>query len=205
MTWLREWSMVPAVLLGMVGVLILVLNRRMLILFLVSSQYLLSAWLMLGVAQLESAGALLLAGLLAVFMLFLSLRLTHFSIREAHDSAFPSNLVFRISVGFLGVLASVGALRAQIVQFSALDPMYVLGGILTMILGLMQLSLTRSHFRIAIGLLGTLTGFSTLYIAVEPSLAVVALLALVHLGVALTCSYILLQSTGQGTPENPTP
>ena len=204
MMWLRDWIDLPAIALGLLGILILTLNRRVLLIMLLAGQYLLAAWLMLATAQFESAGAILLAGLLSVLMLFISVRFAHLDAQEQRETAFPSNILFRISVGILGVLASIGALRAQVIQFSALAPIYVLGGVFTLILGLMQLGLTRSPLRIAIGLLSTLTGFTVLYIAVEPSLAVVALLALVHLGISLTCSYVLLQFGSQELPEGQT-
>jgi hypothetical protein len=63
-----------------------------------------------------------------------------------------------------------------------------------MLAGFLQLGLTSDEFRIGLGLLTLLTGFSMLYLAIEPSLAVVALVALVHLGIALTVSYTWLQA-----------
>ncbi|MFA9489706.1 MAG: hypothetical protein ACERK1_00570, partial [Anaerolineales bacterium] len=58
--------------------------------------------------------------------------------------------------------------------------------------GILILGLFDSAFRVGIGLLVMLAGFDIIYSSVEPSLAIVALLALVHLGIALVVSYLLL-------------
>jgi hypothetical protein len=205
MLWLQAWIDIPAFTLGFVGIFLLVLNRRVLLILLLGLQYVLAAWLMLGSIQLMSAGAVLLAGMLSTCMLYLSMVTSRVDAREEDDPAFPSNLLFRISVGVLGILSSVGALRAQIIQLADLEPVFILGALFTLSSGFIQLGVTRSPFRVVVGLLSMLTGFTVLYTALEPSLAVVALLALVHLGVALTGSYILLNSSGslsvQGGPR----
>jgi len=197
MLWPRAWIDIPAFALGVVGIFLFVLNRRKLLILLLGLQYVFAAWLMLGSIQLMSTGAVLLAGMLSTGMLYLSLLTSQVEAREKDDPAFPSNLLFRISVGVLGILASFGAQRAQILQLSTLEPIFILGALFTLASGFIQLGVTRSPLRVVVGLLTMLTGFTILYIALEPSLAVVALLALVHLGVALTGSYLLLISTGK--------
>jgi hypothetical protein len=64
---------------------------------------------------------------------------------------------------------------------------YVLMG-----LGLLNLGLTEEPMNAGMGLLTTLIGFEMFYAAVEPSLAVVALLAGIHFAVALAISYLAL-------------
>ena len=61
---------------------------------------------------------------------------------------------------------------------------------LLMALGLLNLGLTEEPLSAGIGLLTLLLGFETFYTAVEPSLAVVALLAGVELSVALAAGYL---------------
>lgn len=199
MSWLQDWIHFPAYALGVTGILLLLSNRRSWLLILLTAQYFLATWLMLGSVQLVSAGAILLAGVLSALMLFLTVSSARFQGREPNEPAFPSSVLFRIAVGVLGILASIGALRADIVQLAGLDPMFILGGLFALFSGFMQLGVTRRPLRVAIGLLTMLTGFSVVYIALEPSLAVVALLALVHLGIALTCSYVLLQVAGSSS------
>ncbi len=59
-------------------------------------------------------------------------------------------------------------------------------------LGLLNLGLTEEPMNAGMGLLTTLIGFEMLYAAVEPSLAVVALLAGVHFAIGLAVSYLAL-------------
>jgi hypothetical protein len=59
-------------------------------------------------------------------------------------------------------------------------------------LGLLQIGITEEPLRVGAGLLTLLSGFEIAYSSIEPSLAVVALLAAVHLGIALVVSYLLL-------------
>jgi hypothetical protein len=195
MLWLRDWFDIPAYALGLIGVLIIMFDGYRRLLMLLAAQYILAAWLMLGSAQPGSAAAILLAGEFSSLILFLSSRSAALEAGAEENSALASNRLLRFSIGILGILASIGALRAQIVQLSALEPLYALGAIFTMISGFMQLGLTGNPLRVGIGLLSVLTGFTVVYVALEPSLAVVALLALVHLGIALTCSYVMIQIT----------
>lgn len=196
MPWLQDWIHIPAYALGVIGILLLLSNDRIWLLILLTAQYFLSAWLMLGSVQPVTSGAILLAGVLSALMLFLTVRSVRIQRFEPYELAFPSNVLFRVAVGVLGILASIGALRAEIVQLAGLDSMFILGALFALFSGFMQLGVTRSPLRVAVGLLTMLSGFSIVYVAIEPSLAVVALLALVHLGIALTCSYVLLQVAG---------
>ena len=64
---------------------------------------------------------------------------------------------------------------------------YVLMG-----LGLLNLGLTEEPMNAGMGLLTLLIGFEMFYVAVEPSLAVAALLAGVHFAIGLAISYLAL-------------
>ena len=59
-------------------------------------------------------------------------------------------------------------------------------------LGLLNLGLTEEPMNAGMGLLTVLIGFEMFYAAVEPSLAVVALLAGVHFAIGLAVSYLAL-------------
>jgi len=72
---------------------------------------------------------------------------------------------------------------------------------LLMALGLLNLGLTEEPLSAGMGLLTFLLGFETFYAAVEPSLAVVALIAAVELGVALAVSYLAALQHGSGQGE----
>ena len=197
MLWLLEWPEIPTVLLAIAGLSMLLLSDQRTLLAIMIGEYLFGYWLMLTHLPFVESTALLLAGVLAVLILGTS---THaFSRRRAWNNSLPGSVAFRLAAGSIAILAAVGALRAQVVQLSQLGDVYSLGGLILMLAGFLQLGLTSSEFRIGLGLLSLLTGFSMLYVAIEPSLAVVALVAMVHLGIALTVSYAWLQSHANST------
>jgi hypothetical protein len=68
------------------------------------------------------------------------------------------------------------------------------GSLLLIGMGLLHLSLTADILRITIALMTILTGFEILYTAVEGSVLVAALLAVIVLGLALVGSYLMIAS-----------
>lgn len=72
-----------------------------------------------------------------------------------------------------------------------------------MALGLLNLGLGEEPMQAGTGLLTLLTGFELFYAVVEPSLAVVALLAVAEFGVALAVSYLTVLQHG-GSSETVT-
>ncbi len=193
MHWLLDWPEIPTVLLAISGIGILLFSDQRILLGIIAFEYLLSFWLMLTHLPFVESIALLLAGILAVLILAISTRAFSRQPSPA-GGALPGSVAFRLAAGSIGILAAVGALRAEVVQLSELSAVYSLGGLILILTGFLQLALTSNQLRIGLGLLTLLAGFSMLYVAIEPSLAVVALLALVHLGIALTISYTWLQS-----------
>jgi hypothetical protein len=79
------------------------------------------------------------------------------------------------------------------------------GATVLMALGLLQMGTGEDAFRMATGILTLLAGFELIYGRIEPSLAVVALLGAVHIGVALVCAYMMrlrgMPNVGEGTVE----
>ena len=68
------------------------------------------------------------------------------------------------------------------------------GSLLLIGMGLLHLGITVSILRVTIGLMTVLSGFEILYSAVEGSVLVAALLAIINLGLALTGSYLMIAS-----------
>ncbi len=68
------------------------------------------------------------------------------------------------------------------------------GSLILMGAGLLQLGMTSQILRVVVGLLTLLCGFEILYGSVESSILVAGLLAIIDLGLALTGSYLLLNS-----------
>lgn len=68
------------------------------------------------------------------------------------------------------------------------------GGLLLIGMGLLHLGITARILRVAIGLMTVLSGFEIIYSAVEGSVLVAGLLAVINLGLALVGSYLLIAS-----------
>lgn len=73
------------------------------------------------------------------------------------------------------------------------------GSLLLIGLGLLHLGITARVLRVTIGLMTILSGFEILYSAVEGSVLVAALLAVINLGLALVGAYLLVASNTQET------
>lgn len=64
-------------------------------------------------------------------------------------------------------------------------------------MGLLHLSITAEILRVGLGLMTILSGFEIMYSAVEGSVLVAALLAVINLGLALVSSYLLIASNAE--------
>jgi len=172
-----------------------------------AAQYLFAAALVAQIVIWQVAAAKVLAGLLVVGILIFTGSQAGFGRRGppptspltvAGETAprarfeFPTSFPFRL-------LASV--MIAVAAGYLASQPGFALPGLplglnlasyLLLALGLLNLGLTEEPMNAGTGLLTLLTGFELLYAALEPSLAVAALLAAVEFGVALAVSYLAL-------------
>jgi hypothetical protein len=111
---------------------------------------------------------------------------------SSERSRLPSSAAFQgLAAGLvvLVVLASAPRL-ADLTNDISINQAW--GGLLLIGLGLLQVGLSPSPFRIILGLLTLFSGFEILYAAVEASTLVAGLLAVVNLGIALVGSYLLL-------------
>jgi hypothetical protein len=101
-----------------------------------------------------------------------------------------SNDLFRLFVSLL-VWILVFTLTPAIISWLPLPGSLVSGSILLIGMGLIQLGMTTRPLRVLLGLLTTLSGFELLYAAVESSVLVAGLLAVVTLGLGLVGAYLL--------------
>jgi len=104
----------------------------------------------------------------------------------------PSGRLFRVTAVLLVSVAGWGLSRETWMGTLSLIGPASLGSALLMTLGLLQLGISDTPFSVGLGILTTLAGFEIAYASVEPSLAVLALLAMVHIGIALIVSYLIL-------------
>lgn len=99
--------------------------------------------------------------------------------------------VFRILIGvFIWIIAFT--IAPGIRNWLPLPNVILWSGFILLGVGLLQMGINQKASRIVIGLLTTLSGFEILYAAVENSVLVAGLLALITLGIALIGGYLTL-------------
>jgi len=106
-----------------------------------------------------------------------------------------SDVIFRLLAAILaGLFAFTGGARL-VIWLPGIDVQAAYGTMILISLGLLQLGLTNHPFRVVLGLLTMLSGFEILYAAVESSILITGLLAIVTLGLAIVGSYLLTAPT----------
>lgn len=116
------------------------------------------------------------------------------------EGIWPRGRLFRVFMaGVVGILV-LGATPA-VENLMADAGIAITGGSLILIaMGLLHLGITSQVMRVTLGLLTVLTGFEILYSTVEGSALVIALLAIITLGIALVGSYLMI-ATGSSKTE----
>jgi hypothetical protein len=113
------------------------------------------------------------------------------------ENHWPRGRLFRIFAAVMVTILVAGATpRANSVMADA-GLAVTAGSLLLVGMGLLHLGLTANTLRITLGLMTILSGFEILYTAVEGSVLVAALLAVIILGLALVGSYLLLASNAK--------
>lgn len=110
------------------------------------------------------------------------------------ESIWPRSRLFHLfAAGMVGLIVS--AVTPGVSTIMADAGFAVTSGSLLLIgMGLLHLGITVSILRVTIGLMTVLSGFEIIYSAVEGSVLVAALLAIINLGLALAGSYLLIAS-----------
>ncbi|HSJ86017.1 MAG TPA: hypothetical protein VK909_02330 [Anaerolineales bacterium] len=110
----------------------------------------------------------------------------------------PRGRLFRLFAAAMVLLIVVATTRS--VDTIMADAGYAVtsGSLLLIGMGLLHLGITDYNLRVVIGLMTVLSGFEILYSAVEGSILVAALLAVVTLGLALVGAYLM---TAENAPQ----
>lgn len=104
----------------------------------------------------------------------------------------PRGRLFRLFAAAV-VLLIVSTVTPGVDNIMADAGYAVTGGALLLIgMGLLHLGITSHILRVVIGLMTVLSGFEILYAAVEGSILVAALLAVINLGLALVGAYLMI-------------
>lgn len=172
----------------------IVLEDRRVILGVLAVEYVLVFWyanigLPTIIAMVYSIG-----GLLACGALWLTYRSVGDSAPAAQFTAVPSGRVFRILAVLLVAISAYGVTAQGWLPAEEFAGHQVLGALLLLGLGLLNLGISEEPFRVAVGLLTILAGFEIIYSMLEKSLAVIALVASIPLGIAIVVSFILVNA-----------
>jgi len=184
-----SWAVILVIIVTAVGIL-LVRDWRQLIILL-SVQYIGVLGLSLQHLPLSMATVKIIAGWMSAAIL----GMTHSSLEdEENTNILPQGRFFRlIAAGVVGLIAAVGAPLVNPLMADA-GVTVSIGSLLLIGMGLLHLGVTDEAMRVTIGLMTVLSGFEVLYAAVENSILVAALLAVINLGLALVGSYLMIAS-----------
>jgi len=117
----------------------------------------------------------------------------------AEENTWPRGLLFRICAAVIVLMIVVGVTPSVDTIMADAGFAVTTGSLLLIGMGLLHLGITTQILRVTIGLMTVLSGFETIYSAVEGSVLVAALLAVITLGLALVGSYLLIASNSKGT------
>lgn len=152
-------------------------------------QYGLASVLAAGPNGFQVAAVMFVGGVLAIVILWMSVRdLGNES--TGSDASLVGRIGFRVVALCLVLTVGWGAGRAEWIHVAGLLPAARAGATMMLAVGLMQVGLFDHALRVGIGVLTLISGFQVIYSVIEPSLAVLALLTLVHLGIAITFGYL---------------
>lgn len=161
-------------------------------------QYFLVFLLVAASWPLELAAVKLVGGWIAVAIQ--GLTRSSMDAPDEESNAFPSSPAFvglTIGLVIVLVLGAAPALAGWSRQFG-IDQAWA--GLFLIGIGLLQVGVTSNLFRSTLGLLTLLSGFEILYAAIESSILVAGLLAILNLGVSLAGAYLL--QTGNMEPHS---
>ena len=192
MEYLQSYSTIATWMIALLCILLVVWDNPRFILAGLCAAYALSAWLVTNSLPPSSGGAKFVAGLVACGIIYLGLSASGWDEELDHDHPIPTGKPFRIGASLLVLLVAIGLTSNVSTLIPELSSNVAQGAMMLLVTGILILGLFDSAFRVGMGLLVMLAGFDILYSSVEPSVAIVALLALVHIGIALVVSYLLL-------------
>ncbi|MEW6029277.1 MAG: hypothetical protein AB1564_13415 [Chloroflexota bacterium] len=157
---------------------------------LLAAQYLAMFWLVLQYWPFGMAAVKLVTG----WMVSAAIGITRLGLPETEEpaeAAWPQGRLFRLFAAGIVVLIAASATPGLSSLIANVSPPVLAGSLILMGMGLLHLGITGQVLRVVLGLLTVLAGFETLYAALESSILVAALLAVVDLGLALAGAYLL--------------
>jgi hypothetical protein len=185
-----------AVILVMLTSLVLLLDqkwRRILIALVV--QYIGVFWLVATIWPVGLALVKLIVGWMAAAVI--SAAHPEVSINFSNEKNNPGRVFRILALGLVWTL--VFSTETAFASWIPTSPAVLYGGLALFTAGLLQLGMSTSPLRVFLGLLTLLSGFEVFYSAIEGSVLVTGMLAVVNLGLALVGSYLIVSSVGEET------
>jgi hypothetical protein len=155
---------------------------------LLAAQYLSVFWMIQTHWPVTMAAAKLVTGWMACAVL--GIAQLNAVRNEDTGTTWPQGRLFRLFAAGM-VIVGTFAVSLRVTGWLGLGLSVAWGSLLLIGLGLLHLGVTTESFQVVIGLLTVLAGFEILYAAVESSILVTALLAVVNLGLALAGAFFL--------------
>lgn len=155
-------------------------------------QYVAAFWLITRHLPFVMGSAKLITG----WMVVAALGMTRLGLPSTEDEKEESNLPrggwFRVILVCIIALFTFGATSRVESAIPGLGWQVIAGSLILIGAGVVHLGLTSEPLNVTIGLLTMLTGFEILYAAIESSILVAGLLAVISLGLGLVGSYLLI-------------
>lgn len=185
-------SPLAAILAGITTGIIIITDDDRVKIGLLSFQYLLSAILL----NLGSSVPVVVIKIGSGFTVCLILTVTARQIGKHREIVqrldLPTGRGFRMLAALLVTTSAVGIGRSELVAIPGIAPEALSAALLIGGMGLLQVSLLERPSDVAIGIICLLNGFEIVYVVLESSIAVMALIALVHISVAMVIGIIEL-------------
>jgi hypothetical protein len=167
-------------------------------LLMLAGEYISLTWLVASAIPIEIAIVKLVAGMMAIAILAMSVMRVGQEPGFLNKEGLSSGVTFRIIAVLLIAATAWGlAARGWASLPRGMSREAILGSMLLLCMGFLHLGISEDPFRVGLGLLTSLAGFEILYAAVEPSLSVLALMAAVHIGIAIIASYMIVEEATQ--------
>lgn len=184
-------NLIPLLLVAATATALVVVERPGIQIGILAIQYSSVAWLTSLALPPQVAAVKLVAGLIACGILALTVAKS----RPAAESASGiAGRAFRAIAGILIMAAALGIGQSNWMRVPDIRPEAIMAAAILMSMGLLQLGLFRNPLRVSIGIITLLSGFEIAYSVIEPALAILALLASVHIGLAIVVSYLSLEA-----------
>lgn len=181
--------MLPVILAAATASTLIIAERPGFQIGILAIQYAAVAWLGSLALPPQVAAVKVVAGMITCGVLALTVAGSRMTAETAPGIA---GRAFRLIAAVLILTAAIGLGQANWMRVPDIRPEATMASAILMSMGLLQLGLFRTPLRVCIGLITLLSGFEIAYSVIEPALAILALLASVHIGLAMVVSYLML-------------